>query len=268
MMTIWERIGYGCLLTFVWAGIAFLLVPLVVVIAISFTDTAYLTFPPQGFSLKWYGAFLADKSYIDSILLSGLLALLAAAIAAVLGIPAALVLARGTFPGARALSMFFMAPLILPTIVIGAALLQFASSLGFARTFGVMLVGHVVIVIPYIVRTVLASLANFDSTYEEASRDLGAGGPATFFLITLPIIKPGIIAGTLFAVIISWINVELSIFNSTASLMPIPVKIFNYVQYSIDPLVAAISAATIYVAVVAVAVLDILVGMDRVANQK
>lgn len=266
MMTSSERIGYWFFVLFVWAGVAFLLVPLVVIVAISFTETAYLAFPPEGFTFRWYKEFLADTSYIDSIALSGALAFLAAVIATVLGVPTAMVIARGAIPGAKTLGTIFMAPLILPTIVVGAALLQFAATLGFARTFGVMLVGHIVIVIPYILRTVLASLANFDQSLEEASLDLGANGATTFFRVTLPIIKPGIISGVLFAFIISWINVELSIFNSTAALMPIPVKLFNYVQYSIDPMVAAISAATIYVAVVAVAMLDIFVGIDRVAS--
>ena len=166
----------------------------------------------------------------------------------------------------KLVNTIFLAPLILPTIVIGAALLQYASMMGFARSYTALLVGHVVIVVPYILRTALASLARFDQTLEEASLDLGASAFSTFFLVTLPIIKPGLVAGALFALIISWINVELSIFNATASLMPIPVKLFNYVQYAIDPMVAAISAATIYVAIVAVVLLDIFVGIDRVAT--
>jgi putative spermidine/putrescine transport system permease protein len=99
---------------------------------------------------------------------------------------------------------------------------------------------------------------------EEAAQDLGASRVQTFFLVTLPIIKPGVIAGALFGLIISWVNVELSIFNSTASLMPLPVKLFNYVQYSIDPMIAAVSAATIYVAVVVVLLIDWVFGIDRI----
>lgn len=266
MTAIFEKIGRCLLVAFVWCGLAFLTIPLAIIVAVSFTDTDYLSFPPQGFTLRWYERFLADTSYLDAIMLSTSLAVGSTLIAILIGVPAALAITRSDLPGMKTVNAIFLAPLILPTIVIGAALLQYASMLGFARSFTALLVGHVVIVAPYILRTVLASLARFDQTLEEASMDLGASGLSTFFLVTLPIIKPGLVAGALFALIISWINVELSIFNTTASLMPIPVKLFNYVQYAIDPMVAAISAATIYVAIVAVILLDIFVGMDRVAN--
>jgi putative spermidine/putrescine transport system permease protein len=229
------------------------------------TTTAYLKFPPVGFTLKWYGQFLRDPSYLNAIWLSAVLAASAAGIAVLLGVPVALVLARGQLRGQKALGAVFLSPLILPPIVIGVAVLQYASALGFARTFGAMLIGHVVIVIPYVVRTTLASLSGFDASLEEAARDLGASGPVAFFKVTLPVIKPGVIAGVLFAVIISWINVELSMFNTTANLMTIPVKLFNYIQYSADPMIAAVSAATIYVAVIVVVALDLMVGIDRVA---
>ncbi|MGX1787129.1 ABC transporter permease [Bosea sp. NPDC055332] len=265
MMTFSGRIGHFLLLAFVWAGLAFLTIPLAIIIAVSFTETEYLTFPPQGFTLRWYRQFLADTSYLDSIGLSASIALASTAIALLIGVPTALAITRSKLPGMKLVSTIFLAPLILPTIVIGAALLQYASMLGFARSYAALLAGHVLIVVPYILRTVLASLARFDQTLEEASLDLGASPVSTFFLVTLPIIKPGLVAGGLFALIISWINVELSIFNATASLMPIPVKLFNYVQYAIDPMVAAISAGTIYVAIVAVILLDVFVGIDRVA---
>jgi putative spermidine/putrescine transport system permease protein len=265
MMTVSERIGRACLVIVVWAGLAFLTLPLAIIVAVSFTETEYLKFPPQGFTFRWYERFLADSSYLESIGLSASIAFGATAIAVLIGVPAALAITRSSLPGRGVVNTIFLAPLILPTIVIGAALLQYASALGFARSYTALLLGHVVIVVPYILRTVLASLARFDQSLEEASLDLGASGVSTFFLVTLPIIKPGIVAGALFALIISWINVELSIFNSTASLMPIPVKLFNYVQYAIDPMVAAISAGTIYVAIVAVVILDIFVGIDRVA---
>lgn len=262
-MPILERTGRMVLAGFSLAAIAFLALPLVIIVAVSFTTTAYLRFPPVGFTLKWYAEFLQDASYLQSIWVSASLAVSATAVALVLGVPAALVLARVAFPGRQGISAFFLSPLILPTIVTGVAILQYASALGFARTYAAILAGHVVIVIPYIVRTALASLAGFEESMEEAAQDLGATGVGTFFLVTLPLIKPGIIAGSLFAVIISWINVELSIFNTTANLLPIPVKLFNYIQYNVDPMIAAVSAATIYVAVIVVVLLDLAVGIDK-----
>lgn len=254
----WLLCGFACL------GLAFLLLPLVVIVSTSVTATEYLAFPPQGFTLRWYAQFLEDASYLHSIALSAWLAVAATATAVVLGIPVALVLSRSQERWNGAIAALFLSPLVLPTIVIGAALLQFASQMGFARTWFALYAGHTILVVPYVVRTGLASLAGFQVNLEEAAQDLGASPAQTFFMVTLPIIKPGVIAGALFGLIISWVNVELSIFNSTASLLPLPVKLFNYVQYAIDPMIAAVSAGTIYVAVIVVLLIDWIVGIDRI----
>ena len=264
MTSFGERLSRAALTGFCWVAILYLMLPLIIIVAVSFTTTAYLKFPPDDFTLEWYAAFLRDPTYIEAIWISAAIAVGATLLALIFGIPAALVLARHSFPGRQALSALFLSPLILPTIVIGVAILQFAAALGFARTWPAMLVGHAVLVLPYIVRTTLASLAGFERSLEEAALDLGASNLETFFLVTLSLIKPGVIAGALFAVIISWINVELSIFNTTANLMTIPVKLFNYVQYSVDPMIAAVSASTIYVAVIVVFLLDRAVGLDKV----
>jgi putative spermidine/putrescine transport system permease protein len=122
-----------------------------------------------------------------------------------------------------------------------------------------------VLVTPYVIRTSLASLTGLEPVHEEAAQDLGATAVQTFFLVTLPQIKPGVIAGALFAFINSWINVEVSIFNSTAQLVTIPVKLFNYIQFNIDPTLAAVSAATIYIAIVVVVAIDLAVGIEKAA---
>ncbi|WP_108660037.1 ABC transporter permease [Acuticoccus kandeliae] len=253
---------------FAWAGLIFMALPLVVIISASFTETEYLAFPPHGFTWRWYGAFLGDPSYIHSIVLSASLAVGATIGATLLGVPAALILARVPFTGSKAIAALFLSPLILPVIVIGVAILQYASALGFARTFTALLVGHIVIVMPYIVRTTLAALAGFQISMEEAAQDLGASATETFFLVTLPQIKPGLIAGCIFAFIISWINVELSVFNTTANLLPIPVKLFNYIQYNVDPMIAAVSAGTIYVSIVIVVIVDWTIGIDKVTGTR
>ncbi|HEY9573706.1 MAG TPA: ABC transporter permease [Pusillimonas sp.] len=242
----------------------FLVMPLFVIVAVSFTKTEYLAFPPHGFTLHWYQQFLLDPSYIDSILLSAGLSVSATVTALVLGVPVALVLSRTKSRANSVIAGLFLSPLVLPTIVIGAALLQFASQIGIARTWTALYIGHTVLVIPYIVRTTFASLSGFQANLEQAAQDLGASRLQTFFLVTLPLVKSGVIAGALFGLIISWVNVELSIFNSTSALLPLPVKLFNYVQYSIDPMIAAVSASTIYVAIVIVLVIDWIVGIDKV----
>ncbi|MCS0495688.1 ABC transporter permease [Ancylobacter sp. MQZ15Z-1] len=263
-----DRAGILALSLLAWAVLVFLILPLFVVIAISFTTTEFLAFPPVGFTLRWYQRFLADPSYVDSILLSARLAFGSTLIGFLLGVPAALALKRSTMPGINFLASLFLSPLILPAIIIGVGVLQITTALDFPRSFAAMLAGHVVIILPYIVRTTLASLEGFDASLEEAARDLGASGLVTFLHVTLPTIKPGIIAGCLFGLIMSWIDVEVSIFNTVIATSPIPVKVFNYVQYSVDPMIAAVSAGTIYIAFIFVFLLDRLVGLEKVTGRK
>jgi putative spermidine/putrescine transport system permease protein len=258
-----DRLGRLLIAGTSWIVILYLALPLVVVIAISFTTTEYLKFPPQGFTLRWYWQVVNDPTFVEAFVLSSQLAAAATTAALLLGIPAALVFARTQFPGSRMLSAAFLSPLVLPTIVLGAAILQYASALGFARSFWALFAGHVVLVTPYVIRTALASLSGMETVLEEAAQDLGATPVATFFLVTLPQIKPGVIAGALFAFINSWINVEVSIFNSTAQLVTIPVKLFNYIQFNIDPTLAAVSATTIYIAIFVVVVIDLVVGIEK-----
>jgi putative spermidine/putrescine transport system permease protein len=260
-----DRFGRLLIAGVSWIAMLYLALPLFVVIAISFTTTEYLKFPPEGLTMRWYWKVVSDPTFVEAFVVSGQLAAAATATALLLGVPAALILARKQFPGSRALSALFLSPLVLPTIVLGVAILQYASALGFARSFWALFVGHVVLVTPYVIRTSLASLSGMDPAHEEAAQDLGATPLQTFFLITLPQIKPGVIAGALFAFINSWINVEVSIFNSTAQLVTIPVKLFNYIQFNIDPTLAAVSAVTIYIAIVVVVAIDLAVGLEKAA---
>ncbi|WP_153100056.1 ABC transporter permease [Paraburkholderia hayleyella] len=251
-----------------WLVLGYVVLPLGVILGSSLTATEFLAFPPQGWSLHWYHVMLADPSYVSAFTTSTLLALAATAAALVLTVPAALALARYPFPGKRALSALLMAPLVLPHIVLGAALLQFGGYFGLTRSFTSLLIGHAVIVAPFVLRSALSMMTPEQRALEEASADLGANPWTTFFLVVLPRIRPGIVTGSIFAFISSWINVELSIFNTTASLNTIPVKLFNYVQYTIDPTIAAVSGATILVAVVAITILDLTVGLDMLSERQ
>ena len=260
-----DRLGRALIAGVSWLVALYLALPLVVVIAISFTTTEYLKFPPEGATLRWYWKVLSDPTFVDAFWVSSKLAATATAAALLLGIPAAMAFARKEFPGSRALNAAFLSPLVLPTIVLGAAILQYASAVGFARSFTALFVGHVVLVTPYVIRITLASLSGMELTLEEAAQDLGATKMETFFLVTMPQIKPGMIAGALFAFINSWINVEVSIFNSTSRVETIPVKLFNYIQFNIDPTLAAVSAITIYIAILAVVAIDLAIGIEKAA---
>lgn len=250
------------------AALAYLALPLVVLVGASLTTTSFLAFPPQGLTLAWYGKMLGDPSYVSAFMTSTLLAVAATIVAVVLAVPAAIAIARYRFPGRRLLSEILMSPLILPHVVLGAALLQYGSAIGLVRSFAALLVGHVVIIMPFVLRAVLPQLSDEQRSLEEASADLGARPLTTFFLVTLPQIRSGLVSGAIFAFIASFINVELSIFNTTADLTTIPVKLFNYVQYTIDPTIAAVSGLTIIVAAIVIVLLDLTIGLDVLSERR
>ncbi len=246
----------------------FLALPLLVLINVSFTELNFLSFPGQGFTLKWYQKLFEDESYVESFLYSFKLSGVATLCAILIGIPASYGLARNNFRGKGILMGVILSPLLLPQIFLGLALLQFFYHFtNNPQNFVTLVAAHIVITLPYVVRTCVNSLIGISPYIEEAGRDLGAGAGKTFFFITLPLMKSSIIAGTLFAFAVSWINVEVTIFLTAADQMALPVKMFNYVQYNIDPMIAAVSAVTIYIAFILILIIDMLVGIENVASK-
>jgi len=267
-VTTLERVGGVLLRGLAILTLGYLLLPIVVIVGASFTASDFLTFPPRGFTLRWYTRFVHTPGWVDSFRLSLELAAATTVVATAVGVPAALALARHAFPGQRLLSSLFLSPLVLPQVVLGVGLLQYLSLAGVARTFGAILAGHVLLTLPYIIRSVMATLAGVDRTLEEAAADLGASPTVTFLTVTLPLIKGGVVAGALFAFVISWTNVEVTMFFTTSQLNPLPVNIMNYIAYTVDPLVAAISAASVYVSFVVLLLIEATVGLDRFAETR
>ncbi|VFS49079.1 ABC transporter permease [Budvicia aquatica] len=236
-----------------WAILGYLLLPILVIMGTSFTSSSFLAFPPQGWSLDWYRQVLNDPSYMAAFTTSSLLALTATVIALLLSIPAALALARYEFFGKGALLAALSSPLVFPHIVLGAALLQFGGYFGLTRSFLALLIGHTIIISPFISTISITDVhPQNNGRLKTLQMILGAHHGSLFSWLVLPRIRAGIISGSIFAFIASWINVELSIFNTTPALNTIPVKLFNYVQYSVDPTIAAACGATIGVVVIVI----------------
>jgi putative spermidine/putrescine transport system permease protein len=242
---------------------AFLVAPILVVVIVSFGDAAYLQFPPRRLSLRWYTDLGEYPDFVHSFWLSLVLAAAAAGISMVVGGLGAFALARYRFPGRALLSALVMSPLVLPGLVTGIALLQFFSLFRTEPSFWRLLIGHVVVTVPYVVRSVGAVLVGFDTSLEEAARSLGAGAWTTARLITLPLIRPGLTAGAIFAFILSFDNVVVSIFLTTPRLVPLPIQIYNYVESSARPIIASISTLQIAVIVLLLVVAERLVGFSR-----
>jgi len=253
----------GALLRIYVVLIALLMVlPVAVVLSTSLTPESFLQFPPHGFSLRWYQALMADDEWADAISTSVRTGALVTLFSLTLGIPAALGLHRSTGSSAAALQLLFLSPLMIPSLVIGVALLRLYSSLGLSASLTSLALGQTMIATPYVVRFVLASLAGVDPTLERAARILGCGRIRSFGKVTLPLIRHGVIAGAIFSFIVSLDDVNVALFLSDIHVSPLSVQLLNYVQQSADPLGAAVASLLVIIAFVLIAACDRMVGID------
>lgn len=243
---------------------AFLLLPVVVLVGTAVSETEYLAFPPEGFTLRWIGDVLADPEWMGSIWVSTKIAVAATIVAAVFAIPAALALTRGGLRISGVLESILTLPMLVPQIVLGVGLLQWLLAIGVGRELGGFVLAHTMLALPFVLRSVLASLHAVSTTCEKAASDLGATPWRRFWHVTLPLIRPGLGAGCLFGFGISYINVEVSMFLATPESTPLPVMLLNHVSYTIDSPVAAVSTLTVLIAFAALLLLDRLTGLERV----
>lgn len=250
-MTRW--LGLLALLTFVY-----LLGPIVVVVGAALGDTGYLAFPPHGLTLRWFAAALADTRYLDAFVVSLWVALGATLLSLGIGLPAAYALARLDFPGRRAIETALLMPLMLPAIVLSIALTLLFSRIGFTAGSLRLVVAHVVICAPYVVRVTLPVLQRLDPALEEAARNLGASPLATFLLVTLPAIRPGAVAAATLAFIVSFDEIDLAIFLADPRAPTLPVTIYSAIQLGIDPTVGAVSALLVLLATAAMALYQLV----------
>jgi putative spermidine/putrescine transport system permease protein len=241
----------------------FMGLPILVVVLSAFSPTAFPEFPPSGISFEWFEEVFTKRAWVKAIKTSLTLLLMVTPLSVVLGTCAAYGLHRVRFRGRELLQSFLMSPLMIPQIVLGIALLYVFSALGVTGSLWTMAVGQTVVCIPYVLRCVNASLASFDGALENASMSLGAGPWTTFRRVTLPLIRPGVVAGTVFAAVTSFGEVSISLFLSSPTAMPVSVRIFNYIEQTFDPAVTAVSAIFIFVSVVVLFVIDRTVGLAK-----
>ena len=241
----------------------FLLAPLVVIVIASFTPTAIITFPPQGFSLKWYAnIFHSSTHFMDGLVNSLKLGLLATVLDVFLGVTAALSVCRYDFKGKNALLNYFTSPMYVPSVAFAFVLLQVYSQIGGIPGMVRLLIGHLVIILPYIVRNTVSVLHVFNWTLEDAATSLGANPGQVFFKITVPLAKPGILAGALLAFLYSFDEVALSSLLSTPRFVTLPIRIMNYMELTFDPTLAAISTLLILGALALIVQMEKFVGLD------
>jgi putative spermidine/putrescine transport system permease protein len=225
-----------------------LLAPLVVVVAVSFGPSAAFEFPPSGFTLRWFEAFFASREFVTSFFrISLVVGLLAALFATLLGTAAAVALVRFRFFGREALETFFLLPLLVPQILLGAALYLFYARLAMQASIWTLLCGHLVICTPYVIRSVTAGLVGMDPRLEEAAMSLGATRIQAFYKVTLPLLRSSLLSGAIFAFIISFSDINLALFLSGPESTSLPVHLFSQIQWQGDPTIAAASSLQIVI---------------------
>lgn len=244
-------------------GVIFIICPLPIVIISSFTDASLVYFPPKGFSLKWYVGLLEKTEYLRSFLVSLRLAFGAVAIALITGTMVAVALTRFRFRFTNFLRTFFLSPLMIPGVIFGLAAVRFASLIGWNASFKALLAAHIVICSTYVIRTVLSSLIGFDTSIEEAARDLGATSWQTFWKVTFPIIRPSIIVSGLFSFITSLDETTVSVFLVGGQTVTLPVRIFSQLEYGLEPTITCISSLLVIFALIILLVIDRMIGLHK-----
>jgi putative spermidine/putrescine transport system permease protein len=253
----------GLLGWYVLAVMLFLALPIAIVIPSAFSAGNALTFPPQGFSLRWFATILDRPALIEACRNSALISLMATTISLVVGTLSAFTLRRFVFPGRDALMLLFLTPLVFPAIVLAVAIAMVLAPLGLVRNFWGLVVAHIVVTLPYVVRTVSATLAEIDTAWEEAALTLGATPWQGFRDITLPLLRPGLIAGGTFSLIISFDEFTISLFLVGHGTMTLPIEMYNYAEYSLDPALAAVSTLLILFTTAVVLAVERTVGLGK-----
>ncbi|GAA5237139.1 ABC transporter permease [Verticiella sediminum] len=243
--------------------ILFMCSPLLIVIGAAFEPQEILRFPPHGISLTWFERVLQTPAFLDAAANSLVVGLLAMVLSVLLGLLAAYALARGSSRYRETILGLLLSPLVIPELVIGLALLQMLILMDIATDLTTLVLAHTVICLPYTVRLLFNGVNAISESLENASLLLGASRGGTIVRVTLPLMKNSIVAAALFAFLTSFDNTVISLFLVDASTMTLPITIYNYVEFNLDPAIAALSTILILLSCVVVSVVSRVSGLDN-----
>jgi len=238
------RVALGAL---VCAGYAVIAAPLLAVSWLAFFRNEVVSFPPEGYTLRWFGNILDQNNFVSGFLTSLEVGLIAMVAGTAVGVPAGLVIARRRFPGRETINTVLLLPLAVPGVVAGAAIYVFqvevevATGIPLVAALPGLVMAHVMITIPWTVRLIAATIAGLDRSAEEAAMNLGADPVTTFRRVTLPLIRPGVVAAALFSFIVSFGNLEMTLFLIGPGRTTLPIAILQYLEWRLDPTIAAVS---------------------------
>ncbi|WP_437883110.1 ABC transporter permease [Pseudomonas sp. LRF_L74] len=224
---------------------AFLLLPIVFIVLLSFGSSQWLVFPPPGWSTKWYLQFFSNASWMDAAWSSLKVALLTTLCAVSLGLPSAFALVRGRFPGRELLYALFTLPMIVPLVIVAVAVYALFLKLGVTGTLFAFVVSHVIVALPFTIISIINALKLFDRSIEDAAVICGASRWQAIVKVTFPAIRPGLVSGALFAFLVSWDEVVLSVMMGSPTLQTLPVKMWTTLRQDLTPVIAVASTLLI-----------------------
>ena len=243
--TLPDKLGWYALRVLCFGVLLFLLLPILVIIPLSFSSSTFLAYPMPGWSMRWYENLFTSDDWIRAARNSFIVAPLATLLATILGTLAAVGLARVQFFGKGALMSLLIAPMVVPVVVVGVSTYLFFVQIGLADTYLGLVLVHAALGAPFVLTTVLATLQSFNHNLVRASLGLGAGPISTFFRVTLPIIAPGVISGALFAFATSFDEVVVTLFIAGPSQVTLPRQMFTGIRENISPTIAAVATLLI-----------------------
>ncbi|MEH6652380.1 MAG: ABC transporter permease [Motiliproteus sp.] len=252
--TLWQRLGMHGLRLTAWLVLAFLMLPILVIIPLSFNAEPYFTFTqgmlafdPDAYSLKWYAEIINDEKWILAIKNSFFIGFWATLIATVLGTFAAIGLANPVMPWQRLIMAILLSPMIVPLIITAAGMYFFYTQLGLTGSYLGVIVAHAALGTPFVIITVNAALTGFDFSLMRASLGLGATPVYTFFNVIMPLIRPGVISGALFAFVTSFDEVVVILFLAGPEQRTIPRQMFSGLREQINPTILAVAVLLVVV---------------------
>lgn len=261
--TLTDKLGWYALRLACGAVLGFLLLPIVVIIPLSFSDSSFLAYPIANWSLRWYQELFSSNDWARACRNSFIVAPLATLVATSLGTLAAVGLARIQFRGKGFITGLLIAPMVVPIVVVGVSAYLFFARIGLSDTYLGLVLVHAALGAPFVVTTVMATLQNFNQNLVKASLSLGAGPVQTFFRITLPVIAPGVISGALFAFATSFDEVVVTLFLAGPEQTTLPRQMFTGIRENISPTIAAVATLLIVFTASLMAVLEWLRGRSR-----
>lgn len=240
----------------------FLFAPLFIILLTAFGPDEVVTFPPRGFSLRWFDRVFASGTFTRTFIMSLQISFIATFIALLVGIPIAYAMSRYDFKGKEVIKGFFFSPVLIPGIVFGFSLFNFIIVKLRFPIYQSLIIGHTIVVLPYIIRVIGSSLENFDYSIEEAATSLGSSQLNTFFKIVLPNISSGVVAAFMLAFINSFNSVPVSIFITGPGISTLPISMMNYVEYYYDPTVSALSVILMIMTIFIMFIIEKTLGLS------